>query len=159
MCRCCCVLRFLLLLAFISMQLTAAHLRYDNKLISRWSRFPWGSFVCKILALNWHVDIIKLMKCNYNEREGAAYAAAEMKGPFLLDMLIHKSALNLYSRGIGNGYESPQMHIQTLHWPMRCEIPVWMGDANFQTDYIASNAVMIWQFICAEPYDQSLMHG
>lgn len=53
-------------------QPSQSHLRYDNKLIGYWSGFPKGSFVCKPLTLNWHVDIIKLMKCYCNEHEEEA---------------------------------------------------------------------------------------
>lgn len=62
------------------------HLRYDNQLISQRSPFPRGSFVCKILTLIWHVDIIKLMKCNCNEqvRHSICSGTPNEKDPSLL---------------------------------------------------------------------------
>lgn len=62
------------------------HLRYDNQLISQRSPFPKGSFVCKILTLIWHVDIIKLMKCNCNEqvRHSICRGTLNQKDPSLL---------------------------------------------------------------------------
>lgn len=72
-------------LAFVT-EHYSPHLRYDNQLISQRSPFPRGSFVCKILTLIWHVDIIKLMKCNCNEqvRHSICSGTLNEKDPSLL---------------------------------------------------------------------------
>lgn len=142
------------------------HLRYDNQLISQQSPFPRGSFVCKILTLNWHVDIIKLMKCNCNEqvRQSICSGTLKRRRPFPPDMLMWKAALCLRFPWVSHGNVKRCIFKTVLSEGAGCRVrgmgvkekrkkrgSVWTWpNANSETDYIASRAVMIWQFICEE---------
>lgn len=80
----------------LSLPCLSRSLSYDNQLISCCSPAPTGSFVCKILSLNWHVDIIKLMKCSCNEQVGRSICTGTPNPPgphsTLPTMLMQRAA-------------------------------------------------------------------
>lgn len=84
------------LISSLSLPCLSRSLSYDNQLISCCSPAPTGSFVCKILSLNWHVDIIKLMKCSCNEQVGRSICTGTPNPPgphsTLPTMLMQRAA-------------------------------------------------------------------